>query len=71
VIVNTLVPVGPPFAAVIVNVEVPEPPGTEAGLNEAVTRDGNPLTLRPTAPVKPFWLPMVTVNEVELDRLTF
>jgi hypothetical protein len=71
VTVNTLVPVGPPFAAVNVNVEVPAPPATEAGLNEAVTRDGNPLTLRLTAPVKPFWLPMVTVNVVELDRLTF
>jgi hypothetical protein len=54
VIVKTLVPEGPDFAAVMVNVEVPAPPETEDGLNEAVTRDGNPLTLRATAPVKPF-----------------
>lgn len=44
---------------VIVRVEFPEPL-TEAGLNVPVTRDPNPLTLRPTVPANPFWPVMVT-----------
>jgi len=43
-----------------VSVEVPEPV-TEVGLKLALTRDPNPLTLRPTVPVNPFTAVMVTV----------
>ncbi len=37
----------------IVNVEDPEPPLTEAGLNDAEAPLGNPLTLRLTVLLKP------------------
>ena len=58
--VSTLVPVFPLRFAVIVKVVVPEPV-TEFGLKFAETRDGNPLTLKLTAPPKLFTAPIVTV----------
>jgi hypothetical protein len=48
------------FGAVTVSVELPEP-DTDAGLNEALAREGNPLTLRLTLPANPFTPEMVTV----------
>ncbi len=59
-IVSVLVPVLPLRFAVTVIVVVPEPV-TEFGLKLAETRDGNPLTLKLTAPVKLFTAPIVTV----------
>jgi len=46
--------------ALTVRVDVPEPV-TEVGLKLALTREPNPLTLRPTAPANPFVPVIVTV----------
>ena len=43
----------------MVRVELPEPV-TDDGLNVAVVRLGNPVTLRLTEPLKPFTLEIVT-----------
>ncbi len=58
--VSVLVPIFPLEFVVTVIVEVPEPV-TEFGLKWAEARDGNPLALKLTAPVKPFTAPIVTV----------
>ena len=60
VIVSVRLPTVAFLATLTVSVEVPEPV-TEAGLKLAVTRDPNPLTLRPTVPANPFTPVMVTV----------
>ena len=60
VIVNVRLPVVALRLTVTVKVDVPEPV-TDVGLKVPVTRDPNPLTLRDTVPVNPFWAPMVTV----------
>ena len=62
-IVRVLFPVFPLEFVVTVIVEVPEPV-TEFGLKLDEARDGNPLTLRLTAPVKLFTAPIVTVYDV-------
>jgi hypothetical protein len=64
VIVTALVPVGVFLAAEIVSVVLPDPV-TVDGLNEAVARCGNPLTLKLTCPVKPFAGVMDTCVEFE------
>jgi hypothetical protein len=64
VIVTTLAPVGVFFAAEIVSVVLPDPV-TLVGLNDAVVRCGRPLTLKLTAPVKPFAGVIVTRVEPE------
>ena len=47
----------------VVNVNVEEPePVTVVGLKLAVTPVGRPETLKPTAPVKPFSAPTVTLE---------
>jgi hypothetical protein len=58
--VNALLPTAAFLGAVTVSVELPDPV-TDAGLNEALTREGNPLTLRLTLPANPFTPEMVTV----------
>src|SRR5713101_827789 len=73
----------PPFVPVMVRVEVPvaevlvamvsvAEPGafTELELNVAVTPAGAPLTLSPTAPLKPFRAPTLTVELVLLPAVT-
>ena len=60
VIVSVRLPTVAFLETLTVSVEVPEPV-TEAGLKLAVTRDPNPLTLRPTVPANPFTPVMVTV----------
>lgn len=54
---------------VTVRVEVPEPV-TEVGLKVPVTRDGNPVTLRLTAPANPFFPVIVTVYVPDAPRAT-
>lgn len=44
-----------------VKVDVPEP-ATEVVENDAVTPEGSPLAVRPTALANPFTAPMVTVD---------
>ena len=60
VMVSVLLPFGPPFCVVMVSVAVPDPL-IEAGEKLADARAGNPPTVRFTAPVKLFTLPIVTV----------
>ena len=57
---SVLDPVLPLWFAVMVKVVVPEPV-SGFGLKFVETRDGNPLTLKFTAPLKPFTAPSVTV----------
>ena len=59
-IVSVLVPAVALRFTVTVNVELPEPV-TEFGLKFVETRDGDPLTLKFTAPLKPFTAAIVTV----------
>ena len=56
VIVSVELPAGVLVVVVIVSVEVPEPV-TDAGLNDGVAPDGNPLAARLTVPVNPFKAP--------------
>ena len=58
--VSVLVPVFPLGFVVTVIVELPEPV-TEFGLKLAEARDGSPLALKLTAPVKPLTGVIVTV----------
>ena len=58
--VSVLVPVFPLGFDVTVMVEAPEPV-TEFGLKFAEARDGNPLALKFTAPVKPLTGVIVTI----------
>ena len=58
--VNTKVPRGVLDLVLTVIVDVP-PPFTDAGLKLAVVREGKPLTLKLTAPEKPFKGVTVTV----------
>ena len=60
VTVSVDVPAGVLAAVVTFNVALPDPV-IDAGVNDAVAFDGNPLTLRLTAPEKPFNAPVVTV----------
>jgi hypothetical protein len=54
----------------MVIVDVPAPEATEAGLKEAEAPLGNPEAVKFTVPVKPFTLPTVTVEVVELPAVT-
>jgi len=60
VIVSVEVPRWELFAETTRNVDVPDPV-TVVGVKVAVTRCGNPATVRFTVPVKPFCAPTVTV----------
>ena len=60
VIVSVAFPTGVVLLVCTVKVALPEPV-TEAGLNVPVAPLGNPLTLKLTAPVKPFSAPTFTV----------
>jgi len=60
VMVSVGLPVGVLLLVCTVKVALPEPV-TEVGLNVPVTPLGNPLTLKLTAPVKPFSAPTFTV----------
>ena len=62
VIVRVNVPLWPDFITVTVSADVPAP-DTDAGLKLALVREGSPLTLKPTDPLKPFTAPIVTVYE--------
>ena len=63
-IVSTKLPIGVRFRVLMVSVEVPAPPVTDDGLNVPVVRDGSPLTLSATVPLKPFTFAIVIVNVV-------
>ena len=63
VMVSGKVPVEGCPPVVMVSVDVPEPV-TDDGLKLALVPRGRPLTLRLTAPVKPFNAPMVIVDDV-------
>ena len=69
VIVSVRVPVDVLERVVIFKVDVPEPV-TEVGVNVAVAREGNPLTLKLTLLLKPLAAVTVTVYEIELGRVT-
>ena len=58
--VNVEVPLAALFCAVIRRVDVPEPEML-VGVNVAVVRFGNPVTLKLTVPLKPETAPIVTV----------
>ena len=60
VMVSVRFPIAALRPTLTVRVDVPEPV-TEVGLKLAVTREPNPLTLRPTAPANPFVPLIVTV----------
>jgi len=60
VMVSVGLPVGVLLPVCTVKVALPEPV-TEVGLNVPVAPLGKPLTLKPTAPVKPFSAPTFTV----------
>jgi len=60
VTVSVGLPVGVLLLVCTVKVALPEPV-TEVGLNVPVAPLGNPLTLKLTAPVKPFSAPTFTV----------
>jgi hypothetical protein len=68
-IVSVNVPRGVLDFVETVIVELPEPV-MEPGLNDAVARDGNPLTLRLTLPLNPLLGVTVTVYVVEFPRFT-
>jgi hypothetical protein len=63
VIVSVNVPVGVLERVEIVSLEVPEPV-TDVGLNEALVREGKPLTLKLTVLLNPLMAEIVTVVEV-------
>ena len=67
--VSVRLPVPALLPTLTVRVEVPEP-ATEVGLKLAFTRPPNPLTLRLTVPLNPFWPVIVTVYWPEVPRLT-
>src|SRR6266404_3247515 len=67
--VKVRVPVVALLFTVTVKVELPDP-ATEVGLKVAVTRAGNPLTLRLTVPVNPLTAPIVTVYLPVAPRAT-
>lgn len=69
VIVTVAVPTVAVFVAVNVRV-LPAEPVTDAGLNEAVTPAGSPLTERATVPVKPLIAETVTLSVVEVPCST-
>jgi len=69
IIVSVRLPVVACLATWTVSAEIPEPV-IDAGAKLAVTREGNPLTLRLTIPANPFWLAMVTVYCPEEFRAT-
>lgn len=69
VIFSVNVPRGVLERVVIVSLEVPEPV-TDVGLNVAVVREGKPLTLKLTVPLKPLSAVTVTVYEVVPGRPT-
>ena len=72
-LVPVIVTVAAPTVAVLeaVNVSVlPAEPVTDAGLNEAVTPDGNPLTERATVPLKPLMAETVTLSVAEVPCST-
>ena len=69
VMVRAKLPAGVVLAVVIVRVEL-LPTLTEVGLKVAVALAGNPLTLRPMEPVKPFKALVLTEYEVPLPGLT-
>jgi len=62
-IVSVRVPVGVLDRVEIFRVEVPEPV-TDAGLKDALVREGKPLTLKLTVPLNPLIAEIVTVVEV-------
>jgi len=68
-IVNVNVPRGVLDLVETVIVELPEPV-MDAGLNDAVARDGKPLALRLTLPLNPLTDDTVTVYVVEFPRVT-
>ena len=70
VIVNEAVPSAAELEALIVSVEVPEPPATVLGLKLAVTPEGNPLALKATLALNPFEGVTVTVNVLLLPCAT-
>lgn len=61
--VNTNEPMAVRLRVLMVKVDVPEPV-TDVGLKLPVVRDGNPVTLRLTTPLKPFTFAIVTVYVV-------
>ncbi len=63
VIVSVRVPVGVLDRVEIVSVEEPEPV-TDVGLNDALVREGKPLTLKVTVPPNPLMAVTVTVVDV-------
>ena len=77
--------VSEPFVPVMVTVELPKgvvalvvivivevvPGAIEAGLNETVAPAGSPLTVRLTAPLKPFRAPTPTLVRVLPPTFTF
>jgi hypothetical protein len=69
VIVSVEDPTGVVEVVVTVSVDVPELV-TDVGLNPAVAPAGNPLTLSPTVPVKPFSAPTFTVYVVPPPTVT-
>lgn len=68
-LVPVIVTVAAPTVAVPVAVKVrllPAEPVTEAGLKEAVTPAGNPLTVKATVPVKPLMAVTVTLSVADV-----
>ena len=69
VIVKVNVPFGELVLVEMVRVELPEPV-TEVGLKAPLLPDGTPVTLRTTAPAKPFCGAIVTAYVVTAPRFT-